>query len=142
MEDKKVPRREFLARLAAGLVVGGLPSCAPVLTYQAHLENGRILLDLKEIEELIQPGKALLIKVPEWSETLILFQDDNGFFKALSSRCTHLGCQVRPARNFLTCPCHGSTFDLQGGVVRGPAQKPLPRFPVEVRGQQIEVVVS
>lgn len=37
--------------------------------------------------------------------------------------CTHLGCVVpwNAAENKFICPCHGSQYDNQGRVVRGPA---------------------
>ncbi len=39
------------------------------------------------------------------------------------SICTHLGCVVpfNVAENKFMCPCHGSQYDSQGKVVRGPA---------------------
>ncbi len=55
-------------------------------------------------------------------------------FRALSGRCTHLGCAVNldaSGRGF-HCPCHGSRFDEQGEVLRGPAPRPLPWLWVEL----------
>lgn len=42
---------------------------------------------------------------------------------ALLSVCTHLGCVVPwdKAKNKFCCPCHGSQYDENGKVVRGPA---------------------
>lgn len=45
---------------------------------------------------------------------------------AVSRRCPHLGCTVRPAPDgTLACPCHGSRFDTHGHVERGPATADL-----------------
>jgi len=30
------------------------------------------------------------------------------------------------------CPCHGATFDIHGTVLKGPAQRDLDRFPMQV----------
>ena len=47
----------------------------------------------------------------------------------LSSRCTHLGCQIRSSENNeLICPCHGSRFDLDGQNSMGPASQPLAKL--------------
>jgi cytochrome b6-f complex iron-sulfur subunit len=46
-------------------------------------------------------------------------------FSAISLLCTHLGCTVESNLDGFACPCHGSRFDLQGNVTRGPAGKPL-----------------
>jgi cytochrome b6-f complex iron-sulfur subunit len=42
---------------------------------------------------------------------------------AINSVCTHLGCVVpwAPSANRFICPCHGSNYDENGMVVRGPA---------------------
>jgi Rieske Fe-S protein len=45
---------------------------------------------------------------------------------AVSRRCPHLGCTVRPRDDgTLACPCHGSRFDPRGQVQRGPARADL-----------------
>lgn len=52
---------------------------------------------------------------------------------ALSSICTHKGCKVRVADDLsLFCKCHGSTFDRNGHVTKGPAKRDLPRLPVRL----------
>jgi Rieske Fe-S protein len=64
---------------------------------------------------------------------------DQGFFVihrdqkvlALSSVCTHKGCKVRLAKDqSFYCKCHGSTFDADGHVTKGPATRDLPRLMV------------
>lgn len=41
----------------------------------------------------------------------------------INAVCTHLGCVVpwNAAENKFICPCHGSQYNNQGRVVRGPA---------------------
>jgi cytochrome b6-f complex iron-sulfur subunit len=53
-----------------------------------------------------------------------LYRDREGFF-AVNAVCTHLGCVVKRRDDGFGCPCHGSAFDDQGRVVRGPAPSPL-----------------
>jgi cytochrome b6-f complex iron-sulfur subunit len=60
---------------------------------------------------------------------------------ALSLVCTHLGCTVNVTPTELICPCHGSTFDRQGRVLKGPADRQLERYRVEQKGEFYEVVV-
>lgn len=52
-----------------------------------------------------------------------------GELAVLSLACTHLGCRLNATEDGFACPCHGSTFDRGGRVLRGPAKLPLPRLP-------------
>jgi Rieske Fe-S protein len=56
------------------------------------------------------------------------YRDRTGALRAVSARCTHLGCQVawNPAEDTWDCPCHGSRFRPDGSVIEGPATRPLP----------------
>ena len=69
-------------------------------------------------------------------EKLVVTQPEEGTFKAFSSTCTHQGCTVTEvADGTIDCPCHGSTFSVEDGSVRGgPAPSPLPATAVTVRG--------
>lgn len=62
-------------------------------------------------------------------ENVTVFRDDQGIF-AISTLCTHLGCVVQRSEEGFQCPCHGSKFDLNGEVTRGPAPKPLLSYAV------------
>ena len=56
--------------------------------------------------------------------------------------CTHLGCTVewKGERSRFECPCHGSHFDAQGRVIKGPAKRSLPLVTVVVKQNQIRLV--
>jgi Rieske Fe-S protein len=53
---------------------------------------------------------------------------------AMTLTCTHQGCdmgrQGSVSPRGLDCSCHGSQFDANGNVVRGPANLPLAHFAV------------
>jgi len=46
-------------------------------------------------------------------------------FLALSTVCPHLGCLVNPDQDGYICPCHGSRYDKDGEVLRGPSKQGL-----------------
>lgn len=52
-------------------------------------------------------------------------RDKEGIY-AMSLICTHLGCVCQGAGDGFKCPCHGSVFDTNGNVVKGPAPRALP----------------
>lgn len=67
----------------------------------------------------------------------------NGRLFALSSVCTHRHCQIKAERDHsFYCPCHGSTFNPNGQVTHGPAQRNLPVLPTATdEGGQLLVTV-
>ncbi len=60
---------------------------------------------------------------------------------ALWQKCTHLGCAVPwiEEEGKFHCPCHGSSFDVHGEVLGGPAPRPLDFFPVEIKSGEVWV---
>jgi nitrite reductase/ring-hydroxylating ferredoxin subunit len=76
-------------------------------------------------------------------DTRILIANLGGTFSAIGDRCTHRGCTLSKGRlegEVVTCPCHGSRFNVKtGAVVRGPAEEPEPSLPVTIEGDGIWV---
>jgi cytochrome b6-f complex iron-sulfur subunit len=64
----------------------------------------------------------------------VIVHDEKGF-SALSLVCTHLGCTVENDKDGFVCPCHGSRYDVDGNVSRGPVVKPLRSLRVEVTNE-------
>jgi len=68
----------------------------------------------------------------------VVTQPTAGVFKGFSSKCTHKGCTVNEiADGTIHCPCHGSEFNLDGTVAKGPATRPLDAKSVEMEGDSI-----
>ncbi|MBW4495528.1 MAG: FAD-dependent oxidoreductase [Oscillatoria princeps RMCB-10] len=71
-----------------------------------------------------------------------VFAVADGGKEAISLTCTHQGCTVgMRADGQFHCPCHGAVFDASGKVVRGPAERDLPRFKV-IQQQSGELQLS
>ncbi len=63
---------------------------------------------------------------------------------AFSRRCTDLGCLVSwsKEREQFVCPCHHGVFDRTGRNIAGPPPRPLDRFEVVKRGDQLYVNIA
>ena len=66
-----------------------------------------------------------------------------GHLHAFDDTCTHMGCSLARGKldgTTVTCPCHGSQFDITSGtVLRGPAQRPVRSRLVQVEGEDLLV---
>jgi nitrite reductase (NADH) small subunit len=68
-----------------------------------------------------------------------------GTFYAIDNTCTHRGGPLGQGKvegTTVTCPWHGSEFDIiTGRVVKGPANRPVATYPVQVTGQDVLVEI-
>ena len=112
-------------------------------------QGGVVVLDLSQYPALQVAGGAVLGQPEGMSSPLLVTRPDvNAAPVALNAICTHQQCTVQPVRASaqvpftLYCPCHGSTFGLQGNVTHDPATVDLAAFPVQwdqANGVTIEV---
>lgn len=71
-------------------------------------------------------------------DEIVVTQPTAGVFKGFSAKCTHKGCMVdKVADGTIDCPCHGSKFNLDGTVAKGPAQEPLSAETITVEGDSV-----
>ena len=92
-------------------------------------------------ESKIPPGEALSLDLG--GQKILVLKTDEGV-AAFSRRCTDLGCLVswsRERQQFL-CPCHRGVYDRNGTNIAGPPPRPLDRFEVIKRGEQLYVNVQ
>ena len=121
-------RRTFmLSSCIAGVTM--LSGCASMVTHPVPVAAGKIQLSLTRYPELAKPGGAVKLQ-PAGQEEPIYVLAYGGDFVALSPICTHRGCTVDVHGERLECPCHGSTYDRSGAVLKGPAQRALTRYEV------------
>ena len=87
----------------------------------------------------MKPNSAKFFRFLDRSAVLVKLPD--GTYKALSAKCTHLGCTLafEQDREMLYCNCHGSEFSIDGKVLKGPAAQPLSRYLVSISGDNIYV---
>lgn len=112
--------------LNLGLATAGLLLLNGLRRFLGYQEpRSRPVRMVLEKPEYYAPGS--IISVPEMGCWLV--RDASGFY-AITRVCPHLGCQVRMEGTTFTCPCHGSKFSRDGGVVNGPADQPLQQVQV------------
>jgi glycine/D-amino acid oxidase-like deaminating enzyme/nitrite reductase/ring-hydroxylating ferredoxin subunit len=83
----------------------------------------------RPIEDLA-PGEGAIVTAA--GSKVAGYRDRSGNLHAVSSRCTHLYCQLRwnGAEESWDCPCHASRFSVDGEVLNGPAVRALEQRPI------------
>jgi nucleotide-binding universal stress UspA family protein/nitrite reductase/ring-hydroxylating ferredoxin subunit len=79
----------------------------------------------RSVEDIV-PGHGAVVEVG--GQRLAVYRDEGGGgLRAISSKCTHMGCTVdwNDGEKTWDCPCHGSRYGVDGEVIRGPAVKAL-----------------
>ncbi|NEP41745.1 MAG: cytochrome b6-f complex iron-sulfur subunit [Okeania sp. SIO2H7] len=130
-------RRQFMNLLTFGSMTGvALGALYPVVKYfippssggagggvtaKDALGNDVIVSDFLASHNA---GDRVLAQGLKGDPTYIVVEGDNSLADyGLNAVCTHLGCVVpwNINENKFICPCHGSQYNSEGTVVRGPA---------------------
>jgi cytochrome b6-f complex iron-sulfur subunit len=139
-----VGRRRFLSQavMGFGLLFGvgtlGLRFIQFLVPSRKPRQSEAVLIGA---ESKIPPGEALSLDLG--GQKILVLKTDEGV-AAFSRRCTDLGCLVswsRERQQFL-CPCHRGVYDRNGTNIAGPPPRPLDRFEVIKRGEQLYVNVQ
>jgi len=131
MEKSDRNRRQFVKGLALLAICGG--ALWRFLVPQRG-QKDKVLLEVDP--NTIPPRGAL---VYNQSRVVVIRREEDVY--ALSLVCTHLGCTVNVTEEKLVCPCHGSIFDRDGNVIKGPSRQPLERLKTEQRGDTLVVLI-
>jgi Rieske Fe-S protein len=138
--DIQIPRQTVLIGAGLGLVGAVVAACStygkkPEASQRTSADEpstsgptGNVIAKTSDVPV----GSGLIV------DKVVVTQPSAGVFKGFSTTCTHAGCAVNKiADGTIDCPCHGSKFNLDGTVAKGPAQKPLEAKNVTVRGDSI-----
>jgi Rieske Fe-S protein len=130
MENTSISRRRFLLNLTVLGSAAALPLIASQQSARAddtYVPVGKASwFALNDFKRVVLPD----------STSIYVGKTDNKDtpYLALSSKCTHRGCEVlwiADSKQF-KCPCHGGKFDASGTNIAGPPPSPLKSYPVKV----------
>ena len=137
-------RRRFLARLVAAF--GAFASASGVASIIAACTREKASGRRFDVSSLKDDGNGIITDVTgSDGARIMIVRRSASDFVALSTQCTHEGCPVNAAEHgTITCPCHGSQYDLSGAVIRGPSQFPLLSYPTALiaRTREVEVTIT
>lgn len=147
----------FLAAAIGGLV-GAVPVFSGLLFFLDPLMRKKkggggdgflkmpVTLDALEVNGEPQLVKVIMDKIDAWNTYLnqpvgavYLRRTDKDKVVAFNSRCPHLGCAVdyKPADKVYFCPCHTSTFGVDGQKQNEIPPRDLDTLDVEIRNGEV-----
>lgn len=140
MDRRDFVKQSCLACMAigAGMLVGSLSSCATVPVYKTAVSANKVSVP----ESLFEQTNFQVVQPKDLFYNIALRKESNGTYTALLLRCTHADNQLMSTGNGFKCNLHGSTFDKEGHVTQGPAERPLTKYKTEVVSGNIIIHLS
>jgi len=78
-----------------------------------------------------------LVRLRNYDYDLAVQKNKDGSFETLVLVCTHAGHPLTKTGNSYYCTLHGSTFDHEGQVTKGPAEKEMYKLNTQIKNDQI-----
>ena len=119
--------------------------------YNFDASSGTITIDITKIYQSLQTvGSGIVLSGSNTfaSLGLIVIRASNSSVRALSRNCTHAGFSVNfdGANNNLPCSqqggSHGSIFNLDGSVQRGPASRALTSYNASINSEGTIITIN
>jgi len=125
--------RELVVDLAGG-GTAGFPAVV----------GGKVFFPFADFPQLQTAGGSAAGTPAGLGRPMAVVNLGGGQFSAVDTTCTHLACTVDydPASSDFHCPCHGSTFTLQGVVTKAPATRNLTSYAVTSDATGVTVTVA
>jgi menaquinol-cytochrome c reductase iron-sulfur subunit len=149
--DREIGRRAMMQRaiyMIPTLIGGVLAACFGSYVFGKQQTRGTRWADAGEISEVedgtphqIRFEKAIVdgwtVRAQQASAWVVI--DEKRQVTAFSPACPHLGCAYgwHSDKKRFVCPCHGSSFDIHGNVITGPASRPLDRYSTKLEDNRL-----
>lgn len=132
-------KRNFFQRLA------GRPQTQPPADPDCwSYHDGRLFIDLTRARELAPAWGAVNIDDPQLPVPVLVFQDDEGVYRAFCNLCGHGGRRLDPVPGtdtLMCCSLGKSTYDYEGNVISGGSEKDIVAFDVETQPGRLIVTL-
>ena len=123
--------------LSSGFMMSAiLSSCKTSLgVIKTSSQNDVVTIPVSEFEK----GDYKLVRVSNYNYDLAIQKNGDGSYTTLVLRCTHAGHPLTRTGNNYYCTMHGSQFNHEGDVTKGPAERPLLHLKTEVEKDRIHI---
>ena len=115
--------------LTAGLILPMLPGCGPAAYQVIHTDIHDDLIDIP-LSGFTPQSPLQLVRPKGWLYAIAVRRKEDNTYSALLLKCTHQDNQLNASGNGFTCSLHGSAFNNEGAVTKGPAERALKQYAV------------
>jgi Rieske Fe-S protein len=121
--------------LATGLLLPALSGCGPgaYQVFNATPVDGKISVP----GDSFVKGPLVLVRPKGSYYAIALRKKEDNTYSALLLKCTHQDNQLTAASDGFSCSLHGSAFNRDGKVTKGPAERALTTYPVTIDNNNI-----
>lgn len=141
-----IERRKFLESACkacllagAGVLISELTACSPSFqVVNLPVTDNAVHLPLSSFSD-----KAMQLVRPQgWFYDIAVRKLSADQYEALLLECTHQKNQLMVTGKTFFCTLHGSRFDMNGSVLKGPAERPLKKYTTSQSGDQLVIQIN
>lgn len=142
----KMERRNFIKSACnvcllgtAGFLAGQLSGCSPSSfpVFKTNVSDKKITVPLT----LFDKSTLQIIRPKNMFYDIAVQKKEDNSYTAVLLLCTHQQTQLTVTGNGYSCPLHGSNFDKNGNVLKGPAEKSLQHFNTSVSNNNLIIQI-
>jgi Rieske Fe-S protein len=140
-------RRKFLKSscnicllAATGYFLSELTACSPAAYHVIKTEiiNDEIQIPVASFTQ----SNMQFVRPKGWYYDIAVQKKEDNTYEALLMQCTHQENQLTPASNGYTCSLHGSQFNKDGKVTKGPAENPLKHYATSINQENLIIHIK
>ncbi len=108
-------------------------------------QDKRVVIDLNRAPELSSVDGAIRLEGKGLTQRVLVMRGKDDRFHAFVNRCAHMGRRLDPLREghaVRCCSVMHSVYDYSGGVMSGPARKPITTLPVTQENHRLFIPVD
>ena len=120
-------------------------SCSPAVGKSAEslkpvINDGKVEIPLSRFES----SSIVIISPANYNYEIAILKttDEKNKYRSLLLSCTHYENQLTITGNGYVCAAHGSRFDREGNVLKGPAEHNLKTLKTEITNDSLIIYIS
>lgn len=125
---------------ATGYFLSEFAGCSPAAFHvmSADIINDEIKIPVVSFAQ----SSTQFVRPKGWYYDIAVQKKEDNTYEALLMQCTHQENQLIATGNGYTCSLHGSQFNKDGKVTKGPAENPLKQYSTSVDQQNLIIHIK